>query len=110
MAYGGLSMLAQVHLARGVGYPGYPIWHVRELREAAAVFPLDHINRSSAVNVLITFFYSGRIPPQMVIAAIDKELADDPYAADLLRDRQILLAHEKQANMAEVPFLRVEPR
>lgn len=46
----------------------------------------------------------------MVIAAIDKELADDPYAADLLRDRQILLAHEKQANMAEVPFLRVEPR
>ena len=63
--------------------------HLGGLREAARLFPLDrYIRLQPAYALMAMEQYLG---PQFILPEVDRVLLNDPYAWDLLHDRQVLI-------------------
>lgn len=59
------------------------------LEAAAAVFPLARHIRHKSVEAAIGL--QNAMPASVVLRRIERELADDPFAWDMRRNREILL-------------------
>lgn len=92
LIYLGLWMTAEF-VAAG-GWVNVPHLHVNmsRLRLSADIFPLDHHLRGARAQAVIVLSMMGyALEPNAVIAEIDAVLADDPYAADLKADRELIV-------------------
>lgn len=59
--------------------------HLDDIRDAAAIFPLDYRLRRKAADELI--INADLVPPFALLAEIERALQADPWSSDLLRDR-----------------------
>ena len=62
--------------------------HLAELRRASEVFPCDHVLRRQASAALIV--NADIVPPQFILMEIERTLQNDPFAWDLLHDRDVM--------------------
>ncbi len=62
--------------------------HLAELRRASEVFPCDHVLRRQASAALIV--NADIVPPQLILMEIERTLQNDPFAWDLLHDRDVM--------------------
>lgn len=70
-----------------------PRFDLVRLDAAAMVFPLARHIRHKSVEAAIGL--QNAMPPSVVLRRIDRELADDPFAWDMRRNREILLKRIK---------------
>jgi len=67
---------------------GRHIFHLAPLRLAARIFPLDFYIRNQSALQLIQMI--KLVQPQYVAAEINQALKNDPFAFDLIYDRDVL--------------------
>ena len=82
-------MAAEITLASSIPNKDRFIIRLSGLREAARLFPFDRFIRMQPAYALMA--NEKYIGPEFILAEVDRVLKRDPYAWDLLHDRQVLI-------------------
>lgn len=96
---------AEIYCSQGLRSEATLEGSLRKLEIATRLFPLDHDIRRAAASGMIIL--DERAPPRLALAIVERALADDPYAADLLTKLVGLKMQVGDATGAAKAFIRL---
>jgi hypothetical protein len=89
LVYASLSLAAEKLAADALPRPSSPRFDFVRLQAAGVVFPLARHLRHKPAEAMIGL--QRTMPANVVLHQVERDLADDPYAWDMRRNREVLL-------------------